>query len=113
THHLIADIIEITDEKWRAAAEGVLRGSRWVVVLARASQEAQAMALAEKERFRHYIVADAEDAPEQPDADSLLAALKFSAPAPRWLLRQLANIRRVANTEAGVKAGGEWITPEA
>ena len=27
-HHLIADIIEITDERWRAAAEGVLRGSR-------------------------------------------------------------------------------------
>ncbi len=45
----------------------MLRGSRWVVVLAKASQEAQAMALAEKERFRHYIVADAEDAPPNPD----------------------------------------------
>lgn len=112
-HHLIADIIEITDEKWRAAAEGVLRGSRWVVVLAKPGHEAQAMALAEKERFRHYIVADAEEAPAKPDPDSLLAVLKFSAPAPRWLLRQLANIRRVANTAAGVKAGGEWITPEA
>ncbi|MFZ4550534.1 MAG: ATP-binding protein [Aquabacterium sp.] len=112
-HHLIADIIEITDEKWRAAAEGVLRGSRWVVVLAQSGQEAQAMALAEKERFRHYIVADADDAPAKPDADSLLAVLNFSAPAPHWLLRQLGNIRRVANTDAGVKAGGEWITPEA
>ena len=112
-HHLIADIIEISDEKWRAAAEGVLRGSRWVVVLAKPGHEAQAMALAEKERFRHYIVADAEDAPAQPDPDSLLAVLKFSAPAPRWLLRQLSNIRRVASTEAGIKVGGEWITPEA
>ena len=112
-HHLIADIIEITDEKWRAAAEGVLRGSRWVVVLAKPGQEAQAMVLAEKDRFRHYIVADAEAAPTQPDPHSLLAVLKFSAPAPRWLLRQLANIQRVAHTEAGVKAGGEWITPEA
>lgn len=112
-HHLIADIIEITDEKWRAAAEGVLRGSRWVVVLAKSGQEAQAMALAEKERFRHYIVADAEDAPAKPDADSLLAVLNFSAPAPHWLLRQLGNIRRVASTDAGVKVGGEWITPEA
>ncbi len=112
-HHLIADIIEITDEKWRAAAEGVLRGSRWVVVLAKSGQEAQAMALAEKERFRHYIVADAEDAPAKPDPDSLLAVLNFSAPAPHWLLRQLGNIRRVASTDAGVKVGGEWITPEA
>ncbi|WP_375184135.1 ATP-binding protein [Aquabacterium sp.] len=112
-HHLIADIIEITDERWRAAAEGVLRGSRWVVVLANPRQEAQAMSLAEKERYRHYIVADAEDAPAKPDADSLLAVLKFSAPAPRWLLRQLENIQRVASTEAGVKLKGEWITPEA
>ncbi|KGM40096.1 ATPase AAA [Aquabacterium sp. NJ1] len=112
-HHLIADIIEITDEKWRAAAEGVLRGSRWVVVLERAGQEAQALALAEKERYRHYVVADAEHAPAQPDKNSLLAVLNFSAPAPHWLLRQLGNIRRVAHTEEGVKVGGEWITPDA
>src|SRR5690606_30593279 len=112
-HHLIADIIEITDERWRAAAEGVLRGSRWVVVLAKAGQEAQALALAEKERYRHYVVADAEEAPAHPDKHSLLAVLKFSAPAPHWLLRQLGHIRRVNSTEEGVKVGGEWITPEA
>lgn len=112
-HHLIADIIEITDERWRAAAEGVLRGSRWVVVLANPRQEAQAMALAERERYRHYIVADVEDALKDADKQSLLAVLKFAAPAPRWLLRQLEHIRRVDNTEAGVKVGGEWITPEA
>jgi len=112
-HHLIADIIEVTDEKWRAAAEGVLRGSRWVVVLGQSGQEAQALALAEKERFRHYVVADAEAAPSSPDKHSLLSVLSFSATAPRWLLRQLGNIRRVAHTEEGVKVGGEWITPEA
>jgi len=112
-HHVVSDIIEITDEKWRAAAEGVLRGSRWVVVLDKPGQEAQAMALAERERFRHYIVAEAEDAPLKPDADSLLAVLKVSAPAPHWLLRQLENIQRVASTEAGVKTRGEWITPDA
>jgi chromosome segregation ATPase len=112
-HHVIADVIEIADERWRAAAEGVLRGSRWVVVLANPRHEAQAMALAEKERYRHYIVADAEDAPAQPDPHSLLAVLKVSAPLPHWLLRQLAHIRRVDSTEAGVKVGGEWITPEA
>ena len=112
-HHLIADVIEITEERWRAAAEGVLRGSRWVVVLAKPGQEAQAMALAEKERYRHYIVADAEDAATHPDKHSLLAVLKFSAPAPRWLLRQLEHIQRVDSTEAGVKTGGEWITPQA
>ena len=71
------------------------------------------MALAERERYRHYIVADAEDAPASPDKHSLLAVLKASAPLPRWLLRQLEHIRRVDSTDAGVKAGGEWITPEA
>lgn len=112
-HHLIADIIEITDEKWRAAAEGVLRGSRWVVVLAKPGQEAQALALAEKERYRHYVVADAEEASTQADKHSLLGVLSFSAAAPKWLLRQLGHIRRVSSTEEGVKTGGEWITPEA
>lgn len=112
-HHLLADVIEITDERWRAAAEGVLRASRWVVVLAQPRHEAQAMALAERERYRHYIVADAEAAPTAPEPHSLLAVLKFAAPAPRWLLRQLEHIRRVDNTEAGVQTGGEWITPEA
>jgi chromosome segregation ATPase len=112
-HHLIADIVEITDEKWRAAAEAVLRGSRWVVVLAKPGQEAQALALAEKERYRHYVVADAEEAPAQPDKHSLLSVLAISAPAPKWLLRQLGHIRRVAHTDEGVKQGGEWITPEA
>jgi SOS response regulatory protein OraA/RecX len=26
-HHLLADVIEIADDQWRAAAEGVLRAS--------------------------------------------------------------------------------------
>ena len=112
-HHLLADVIEITDERWRAAAEGVLRGSRWVVVLEQSGHEAQAMALAERERFRHYVVADVEHAPAQPERDTLLSKLRWSAKAPRWLLRQLAQIQCVGSTDEGVKQGGEWITPEA
>ncbi len=112
-HHLLADVIEIIDEKWRAAAEGVLRGSRWVVVLDKAADEGRAMALAERERYRHYVVADAEHAPAKPEDGTLLSKLRWSAKAPRWLLRQLAQIECVADTEAGVKQGGEWITPEA
>jgi chromosome segregation ATPase len=112
-HHVLADVIEITDERWRAAAEGVLRAARWVVVLGSAGDEARAMALAERERYRHYLVSEAAEAPARADAHSLLAVLRFSASAPVWLLRQLANIRRVDSTEAGVAAGGEWITPEA
>jgi len=112
-HHVLVDVIEITDEAWRAAAEGVLRGARWVVVLERAADEAQALALAERERYRHYVVAEAEAAPARPPAGSLLEVLKFSASAPAWLLRQLAHIRRVQDTAEGVARGGEWITPQA
>ncbi len=112
-HHLVAHAIEITDDQWRAAAEGVLRGERWVVVLAQPADEARAMALAERERFRHYVVADAVLAPAKVDPDSLLAVLRLSAPVPAWLLRQLGQIRRVASVRDGLASGGEWITPEA
>ncbi|MGN6826750.1 ATP-binding protein [Paucibacter sp. M5-1] len=112
-HHVLADCIDIADEAWRAAAEGLLRPSRWVVVLAHSGDEGRAFGLAAKERYRHYVVADGENAPAQAPKDSLLAALKINAKLPGWLLRQLATIRCVKDTETGAKAGGEWITPEA
>jgi DNA repair exonuclease SbcCD ATPase subunit len=112
-HHVLADVVEITDERWRGAAEGVLRGARWVVVLERSADEARAMALAERERYRHYLVADAAPPPADAPRDSLLAVLRFAAPAPVWLLKQLAQIRRVDDTQAGSRQGGEWITPQA
>ncbi|WP_349743141.1 ATP-binding protein [Roseateles cavernae] len=112
-HHVLADCIDIADEAWRAAAEGLLRPSRWVVVLAHSGDEGRAFGLAAKERYRHYVVADGENAPAQAPKDSLLAALKINAKLPGWLARQLATIRCVKDTETGSKAGGEWITPEA
>ncbi|MGB6007735.1 ATP-binding protein [Castellaniella sp.] len=112
-HHLMADVIDITDPQWRAAAEGVLRSARWVVVLKAAGDEARAMALAEKERYRHYLVAESATAPALPAPDSLLAVLQFSETAPVWLLQQLAQIQRVSSTREGARISGEWITPEA
>ena len=112
-HHVLADAIDIADDAWRAAAEGFLRPSRWVVVLARSSDEGQAYRIASRERYRHYVVADGEHAPAVSPKDSLLSVLKFNAKAPGWLLRQLASIRCVADTEKGAQAGGEWITTEA
>ncbi|CAN7511941.1 ATP-binding protein [Rhizobacter sp. LjRoot28] len=112
-HHVMADVVEITDERWRGAAEGVLRGARWVVVLQRAADESRALAIAERERYRHYVVAEAETAAANPPAQSLLAVMRFSAPVPGWLLRQLTHIQRVDSTEHGVRQGGEWITPQA
>jgi len=112
-HHLLADVVQIKDEHWRAAIEGVLRPLRWVVVLEKPADEARSFKLAERERYRHYVVAQSEAAPAQPLAESLLAAIEFNAAVPPWLIRQLTGIRRVADTAAGSRAGGEWVTPEA
>ncbi|MBV8380802.1 MAG: AAA family ATPase [Paucibacter sp.] len=111
-HHALADCIDIADESWRAAAEGLLRPSRWVLVLARAQDESRAYALASKERYRHYIVAEGEAVANAPKG-SLLAALKCTAKLPTWLARQLAGVQCVADTEAGTRTGGEWITQDA
>jgi len=59
------------------------------------------------------VVADSEAVPAAIPKDSLLARLSVSAKLPSWLVRQLAAIRCVKDTEAGAQAGGEWITPEA
>lgn len=109
-HHLLADAIDIADEAWRGAVEGYLRGSRWIVVLKNPADERQAFALASRERYRHYVVAESEAAPSAPKG-SLLAAVRVTQPLPGWLLRQLAGIRCVADTASG--SGTDWITPDA
>lgn len=112
-HHVLADVIDVLDDAWRAAAEGVLRASRWVVVLHKAGDEAAAFSLAERERYRHYVVSDAVTAPAKVPAGSLLAVLSVSSAVPGWLLHHLGQIRRVASTQEGVRLGGEWITQAA
>ena len=111
-HYLVADSIDIADETWRAAAEGLLRPSRWVVVLKHRSDEGRAFDIAAKQRYRHYVVSDTSPVTQAP-AGTLLAALNVSAPLPAWLARQLGGIRCVTSTEEGAKVGGEWITADA
>ncbi|CAM8660806.1 SMC_prok_B, chromosome segregation protein SMC [Comamonadaceae bacterium] len=112
-HYLLANIVDITDPTWRVAAEGVLRGARSVVILKNSEDEARAMALAERARYRHYVVSDVVPVSASQAPDSLLAVLKFTEKAPVWLVKQLSHIRRVESTEEGSKRVGEWITPQA
>ncbi len=112
-HYLMADVTDITDEHWRAATEGVLRGSRGIVLLKNPGDEARAMACAERERYRHYIVTDTVQVSGKSDPDSLLAVLKFSDKVPSWLAKQLSQIRRVETIADGSRVGGEWITAQA
>ncbi|WP_028101504.1 ATP-binding protein [Pseudoduganella violaceinigra] len=113
-HAMLSDIVEVTDPKWQGAVEGVLGGYASVVLLERASDASSAYRLAEKERYRHFIVPDCVKAHE-PKNQSLLSVVKFSGLAPEWLIDQLSRITRVESVEEGAKLGNieEWITPEA
>jgi chromosome segregation ATPase len=113
-HATLPDIVEVTDPRWQGAVEGVLRSYAFVILLENPSDASAAYRLGEKERYAHFIVPERIVAPTVQD-DSLLSVVRFSAPAPSWLIDQLARISRVDSVEAGMRmAGGEeWITPDA
>ncbi|CAN7595951.1 ATP-binding protein [Massilia sp. LjRoot122] len=112
-HAMLSDIVEVTDPKWQGAVEGVLGGYASVVLLEKAKDAPAAYRLAEKERYRHFIVPDCVEAPVVKD-DSLLSVVRFSGKAPGWLIDQLERIERVDSVDAGFKAkADEWITPDA
>ncbi len=113
-HMMLSDVVEVTDPKWQGAIEGVLSGYASVVLLDKSSDAAAAYRLAEKERYRHFIVPDLVNAPSVKD-DTLMSVVKFSAKVPSWLVEQLSRITRVDSVDVGAKLGSheEWITPEA
>jgi chromosome segregation ATPase len=112
-HAMLSDIVEVTDPKWQGAVEGVLGGYASVVLLESAKDAPAAYRLAEKERYRHFIVPDCVKAPVVKD-DSLLSVVSFSGPAPSWLIDQLERIERVDSVDEGFKSrSDEWITPDA
>ncbi|HEX5343708.1 MAG TPA: chromosome segregation protein SMC, partial [Duganella sp.] len=113
-HMMLSDVVEVTDPKWQGAIEGVLSGYASVVLLDKSSDAAAAYRLAEKERYRHFIVPDLVHAPTIKDS-SLMSVVNFSAKVPAWLVEQLSRITRVDSVDQGAKLGSheEWITPEA
>ena len=112
-HAMLSDIVEVTDPKWQGAVEGVLGGYASVVLLENAKDAPSAYRLAEKERYRHFIVPDCVSAPVVKD-DSLLSVVRFSSKAPGWLIDQLERIERVDSVDDGFKSRAEeWITPDA
>lgn len=113
-HVMLSDIIEVTDSRWQGAVEGIMGGYASVVLLDKSKDAAAAYRLAEKERYRHFIVPDLITTPAS-KGQSLMAVVRFSAPVPAWLVEQLSRITRVDSVEDGAKLGNseEWITPDA
>ncbi len=110
-HRALSEIVEVTDVKWQAAIEAVLRPYRHVLLLERSADRHQAWALGERERFRHFVVADCEPAPSPRDG-SLAEIVRFAGDAPRWLPDLLNRIQRVEDAAEGatLSRDAEWIT---
>ena len=110
-HKSLAEVVEVTDPAWQAALEAILRPYRHLILLEREADRHTAWALGERERFRHFIVAEREPAPP-PRPMSLAEVVELSAPVPRWLTDLLNRIRRVENAEAAraLPREQEWIT---
>jgi chromosome segregation ATPase len=113
-HVMLPDIVEVVDTRWQGAVEGVLKGYAFVVLLEHQRDAAAAFAIAEKQRYRNFIVTERVKASEASD-DSLLSVVRFSAPAPAWLIEQLARISCVDSIDQGMRRSShdEWITPDA
>lgn len=110
-HVVLSDIVEVKDQHWQPAIEGILRPFAHVVLLEDSAKANDAFRLGEKHNYRHFIVPDLINAPDVSDR-SLLSVLSFSHPIPFWLIDQLKRIVRVESIDDGLKLQGseEWIT---
>ncbi|MDP5240633.1 ATP-binding protein [Uliginosibacterium sp. 31-16] len=112
-HKLLAEITEITDPAWQGALEAILRPYRSLILLENDGDRHEAWALGERERFRHFVVADRAPCPDALPG-SLLEVVRFAGEPPKWLAELLNRIRRVDNAQAAGKLprDQDWITRE-
>lgn len=110
-HCVLTELVEIADPKWSVAVEAMLAPYRHLVLLESAADAARAWQLGEQMQYRHFVVAERSPVPPA-SRGSLLEVVRFSAPPPAWLPRQLDRIQRVADTDAGSRLpkGQDWIT---
>ena len=106
---MLSEIVEVLDPDWQGAVEALLRSYRQVVLLERPEDKRRAWSLAERHRYRHFLVPERESAP-QAKKGSLMEVVRFSADAPDWLYRQLNSVSRVENAQQGADLDGDWIT---
>ena len=110
-HDLLPEIVEVLDEGWQAAVEAALAPLKHIILLRRDEDRAQAWALGEKLRYRHFIVPEQAE-PPAPTPGSMLEIVHFTRPAPLWLMQTLDRTLRVEDAKAGalLPRGQDWIT---
>lgn len=115
-HAALSDLIEVVDTEWQPAIEGVLGGDRGMIVLPDAKRHVEAMRMAQRHRFRHWVNWDVEDA-YPGAANRLLAKVRFAGKVPGWVIRYLAGIHCVATVDEGAALNrrdpkASWVTPD-
>ncbi len=110
-HSVLTELVEVTDPAWATAVEAVLAPYRHLLVLDAPKDAKAAWELGEQMQYRHFVVAERAPAGKA-TAGSLLEVVRFLAPPPAWLPRQLDRIQRVEDVQAGhrLAKGQDWIT---
>lgn len=113
-YSVFTGIVEISNDKWRIAAEAVLSQFKHIILLDHAKDTGVAKAIGESLRYRHFVVSDRGDVPSVAQG-SLRSFVKFKAEPPRWLAKMLNQIQCVASATEGVSKhpNTNWITPSA
>ncbi len=110
-HDLLLDVVDVSDPKWQAAVEGMLRAHRFVVLLKRPGDRLRARELGQRLRYRHFIV-DERGAPAPARKGTLAEVVRFTADVPDWVADSLNRVSRVATVQEGERVSGDWITPD-
>lgn len=86
---LVAEALEVVDQRWQVAIESVVGGDRfnWIV---QSQHHVAAMEVARRGRYRHYMCEPNRDQPVQARPGSALAAVRvLDSRVPRWILDRL------------------------
>jgi len=113
SHCMLSEIVEVAEPAWQGAVEALLQPYRHIVLLDRSSDREAAWRIAERLRYRHFVVADRKPL-SKPLVNSVLEIVDFKQDAPDWLVQLLNRTRRVENASEGgaLPREQDWITRE-
>ncbi|MEB3196117.1 MAG: AAA family ATPase [Candidatus Sericytochromatia bacterium] len=112
---LVAEALEVVDQRWQLAIESVVGGDRfnWIVA---PQHHVAALELARRGRYRHYMCEPNRDQSLAPRAGSALAAVKvLDSRVPRWILERLNETALVEDVQEAKSVIGRFqaaITPD-
>ncbi len=113
---LLADVIEIVDEKWRCAIESLLGGNRFTIVV-NPEDSIKAREIGQKFKYYHYISEPRKIEPSVPKSGSALEKVHFLTDRiPIWILDILNDTALVDTITEGYEKLGAFsatITPDA